>query len=287
MALPAETLRLGRDIPFRRHGEPYYPERLRDLDPTGSESKTTTWPKRSRTSLSSSPASTARSEMGGGRQLMIGGAGTQRMRWAVTLFRSRQTDVTLFWPPYSRSDQQRIVDGELPLRAADQRARGARSHRRVGFTEGIRRLMARNVIPDKALQMLGASEISIPTEAVGCGSVSPATARLDAIIEDVRTRGLDELANAYHADAGLVVAAARLVPTDDVDAEKVMRARELFADHRARDRQRPAACGAPASLRSRCRFAGARRHPPVAVEPPSADPRHRPVPDHDHVSGTR
>jgi hypothetical protein len=41
------------------------------------------------------------------------------MNWASTLMRSRQQDETLFWSPYSQSDQRRIVEGELPMRSGD------------------------------------------------------------------------------------------------------------------------------------------------------------------------
>lgn len=42
-----------------------------------------------------------------------------RMNWAIALFRSRQQDATLFWPPYSVADTRRIRNGELPTRSAD------------------------------------------------------------------------------------------------------------------------------------------------------------------------
>ena len=37
-----------------------------------------------------------------------------RLNLAICPFRSRQTDPSLFWPPYSEQDQKRIVHGELP-----------------------------------------------------------------------------------------------------------------------------------------------------------------------------
>ena len=37
-----------------------------------------------------------------------------RMNWAICLFRSRQQDRTLYWPPYSVEDTRRIVAGEMP-----------------------------------------------------------------------------------------------------------------------------------------------------------------------------
>ncbi|HZM40095.1 MAG TPA: hypothetical protein VFB94_13320 [Acidimicrobiales bacterium] len=125
MTLPTETLRLGRDIPPRYTGRPFYPEALRRL--TAGEHK----------NLGSSPAeaeavrreideisalvSSLDRTMGNGR----GSAARdwrlwdERVNWALTLIRSRQQDETLFWAPYSQEDQQRIVDGVLPLRGGD------------------------------------------------------------------------------------------------------------------------------------------------------------------------
>ena len=37
-----------------------------------------------------------------------------RLNWAISLFRSRQQDRTLFWSPYSIEDTRRIVAGEMP-----------------------------------------------------------------------------------------------------------------------------------------------------------------------------
>ena len=37
-----------------------------------------------------------------------------RMNWAICLFRSRQQDRTLYWPPYSIEDTRRIVAGDMP-----------------------------------------------------------------------------------------------------------------------------------------------------------------------------
>jgi hypothetical protein len=43
----------------------------------------------------------------------------ERMNWAVTLLRSRQPDPTIFWPPYTKEDENLIRDGQLPRRSAE------------------------------------------------------------------------------------------------------------------------------------------------------------------------
>ena len=116
MALPTETLRLGRDIPARRLGQPFFPADLQELpaDETGYEALAEV-----KRLVNSFDRTT-----GGGR----GSAARdwrrwdERMNWASTLMRSRQQDETLFWSPYSESDQRRIVAGELPLRSGDPSA---------------------------------------------------------------------------------------------------------------------------------------------------------------------
>ena len=42
-----------------------------------------------------------------------------RLNWAVALIRSRQDDATLYWPPFSCSDEERIVSRRLPERGGD------------------------------------------------------------------------------------------------------------------------------------------------------------------------
>jgi hypothetical protein len=135
MALPTETLRLGRDVPPKDPGQPMYPWPLRHLD---------RWPM-DPTVLSGRQADLLAD---GGRRdhetrdrlLRVAeviasfdrtgpnGSGSaaqdwrrfdDRMNWAVTLMRSRQCDETLFWPPYAREDEARIVCSELPRRSGD------------------------------------------------------------------------------------------------------------------------------------------------------------------------
>jgi hypothetical protein len=110
LALPTETLRVGRDIPSLDPGRPYYPRSLRRLE---------TWPD-DLIGVGQLVRSFDRTRGNG-----VGSAAQDwrrfddRMNWAVTLMRSRQQDLTLFWPPYSREDERRILDGCLPNRAGD------------------------------------------------------------------------------------------------------------------------------------------------------------------------
>ena len=138
MALPTETLRLGRDIPARLPAEPFYPWPVRHLDqhpenPLERSSPTNQGP----TLIGDHKGSTKTTKKllrtvvdvvrsfdrtrGGGR-----GSAAQdwrrfddRMNWAVTLMRSRHDDETLFWPPYSVEDEVRITGGKLPERGGD------------------------------------------------------------------------------------------------------------------------------------------------------------------------
>jgi len=121
MALPTETLRLGRDIPPRRPGTAFAPKVLRgNLEPDPAD----------HSKLADALRDVAR--LVGSLDRSVGdGRGSaahdwrrwdDRMNWAVNLFRSRQQDLTLFWPPYSEADQERIVKGELPHRAGDPSA---------------------------------------------------------------------------------------------------------------------------------------------------------------------
>jgi hypothetical protein len=147
MALPTETLRLGRDIPPRDAAQPLYPWPVRHLekwpkDPSASpRQKAQEQVEREERRL---PADHAITQPGDGslpKPLQdvddlvrsfdrtgpngIGSAAQDwrrfddRMNWAVTLMRSRQNDETLFWPPYSIEDEKRIVSQQLPLRTGD------------------------------------------------------------------------------------------------------------------------------------------------------------------------
>jgi hypothetical protein len=122
MALPCETLRVGRDIPPLRRDRPYYPpdltfpldvEALRDGSDLGDRLVEVALLVRSLDRT-----------VGNGR----GSAARdwrrwdERLNWALTLLRTRQHDESLFWRPYSEHDEGRIVRGELPLRSGDPSA---------------------------------------------------------------------------------------------------------------------------------------------------------------------
>lgn len=122
MALPTETLRLGRDLPPRRRGHPFYPaelEQFGELEPAD-RSNTRNVALADVAKLIASIDRTVGD--GQGSAARDWRRWDERMNWAVTLFRSRQQDLTLFWPPYSQADQERIVRGELPRRTADPSA---------------------------------------------------------------------------------------------------------------------------------------------------------------------
>ncbi len=132
MALPTETLRLGRDIPPRHRDLPFYPTALRHL---AARRATTT--QASAHAKGSLPEQILTALLEVADQLrsvdrtVQDGRGSaardwrrwdERMNWATTLIRSRQQDDTLYWLPYSRRDERRIKAGDLPQRAGDPSA---------------------------------------------------------------------------------------------------------------------------------------------------------------------
>jgi hypothetical protein len=121
VALPTETLRIGRDIPPWRPGRPYYPKplrRLRDHPPGLAPDVQAVLEE-----IADLVDSVDRTR-GDGR----GSAARDWRRWderlnfATTLMRSRQPDPTLYWAPYMVEDQDRIVRGKLPHRTGDPSA---------------------------------------------------------------------------------------------------------------------------------------------------------------------
>ncbi len=120
MALPTETLRVGRDIPPLQRDRPYYPN---DLLFPHDHRRITGCYKHDRIEIAELVRSIDRT-VGAGR----GSAARdwrrwdERLNWALTLLRSRQHDETLFWRPYSTRDAERIVAGELPERTGDPSA---------------------------------------------------------------------------------------------------------------------------------------------------------------------
>jgi hypothetical protein len=158
MALPTESLRLGRDIPPRLPGMPFYPSELQHLgydpddlpDPLrGNNGKGTLLADRKQELVEEAQKSkrgTANYERiqeaiyrieqlelvartvlsfdrtrGGGR----GSAASDwrqfadRLNWAVALIRSRQSDESLYWPPFSCADEELIRARRLPERGGD------------------------------------------------------------------------------------------------------------------------------------------------------------------------
>ena len=112
VALPAETIRLGRDIPRRDWRKPFYAPGLEDLD---------------------TPArvlfDTFDRSLGDGRGA---GAGDwrrfdDRMNFVANLLRSRQQDSTLFWQPFTDEDVEKIWCGQYPARIADPFEQAVRS----------------------------------------------------------------------------------------------------------------------------------------------------------------
>ena len=129
LTLPAETLRLGRDIPPLDYSRPYVPVELADLsavpeigcDQSRSGAETTgLLMRQDLLELARLVESFDRSRGGGhGSAAHDWRRYDERMNWAVTMLRTRQHDMSLFWCPYSAEDQLRIVNGELPKRVGD------------------------------------------------------------------------------------------------------------------------------------------------------------------------
>jgi hypothetical protein len=144
MVLPCETLRLGRDIPPLFPSVPYFPPDLSDLrtlpgaefdkahgeaTPAQRDRAPAQWVEDVKEDVGSPPQPNRLQELwsvfdrsrGEGR----GSAARDwrnyddRMNWAVNLLRSRQQDLSLFWCPYTQEDQNRIINGELPIRFGD------------------------------------------------------------------------------------------------------------------------------------------------------------------------
>lgn len=123
MNLPAETLRLGRDIPARRASDTYFPLELADLgdfDDLGELGDLAEVVNDDCKDLYEMVCAFDRSWRGGRST----GAWDwrrydDRMNWAVNLLRSRQQDPTLFWAPYRDEDERAIRKGCLPRSDGD------------------------------------------------------------------------------------------------------------------------------------------------------------------------
>jgi hypothetical protein len=123
IVLPTETLRLGQDVPPRDFAAPIYPPALDDLtvdakvirrDPRiapDDQERAIEF----LTGLDNTVKSLSRSgDDGRGSAARDWRRFDDRLNWAICLFRSRQQDSSIFWPPYSREDEHRIIEGLLP-----------------------------------------------------------------------------------------------------------------------------------------------------------------------------
>jgi hypothetical protein len=120
IVLPTEMLRLGRDVPLPNAVAPMFPSPLRNLQIQATvlddyrAERDFFEIKKKLTILQSFVASLDRSNSGRGSAARDWRRFDDRMNWAISLFRSRQPDPTLFWPPYSVEDTIRIREGKLP-----------------------------------------------------------------------------------------------------------------------------------------------------------------------------
>jgi hypothetical protein len=117
MALPSETVRLGRDIPPRDFRASYFPPTLADIEAIdGGIWSTTTRCVLEQASRQVRSFDVAR-DRGRGSAAHDWRRFDERMRFATTLMRTRQSDPTLFWAPFVTEDIARIERGELPRRS--------------------------------------------------------------------------------------------------------------------------------------------------------------------------
>jgi hypothetical protein len=130
LTLPCEILRVGRDIPPIEAGAPYFPADLTGLDDLGSgfsaDDPATEYPdyfdkhQVDNEQLRNLVAAFDRSQGDGQGTAATDWRRIQdRLNWAVNLFRSRQFEQTLFWPPFRDADVERLRDGKLALDASN------------------------------------------------------------------------------------------------------------------------------------------------------------------------
>jgi hypothetical protein len=130
LAMPAEVLRLGRDIPPVRDDQPMFPNELRHLasEIPGTPPRGWTKPPDFDGPTDTDANQTLRDLVASFDRSRHHGEGSaaddwrqylDRMNWAVTLLRSRQQEKSLFWPPYVEEDMKRIKDCRRPVRSAD------------------------------------------------------------------------------------------------------------------------------------------------------------------------
>jgi hypothetical protein len=128
LALPAETLHLGRDVPPPAAAMPYYPPELRDF---GTLPMTQSGTRKISASIAGYTEAQQDADNVRLRQTVTAfdrsngsGRGTgardwrrvvERINWATTMIRTRIQDPSLFWPPFRNEDVERIYRGKLPL----------------------------------------------------------------------------------------------------------------------------------------------------------------------------
>ena len=129
--MPAEALRLGRDIPPLSDDAPMFPEELRHLGRDIPGTPPDDWPGQppgwdgaddadANKTLRDLVDSFDRSRHHGqGSAAADWRRYLDRMNWAVTLIRSRQQEKSLFWPPYVEEDVKLIRNHRRPARSAD------------------------------------------------------------------------------------------------------------------------------------------------------------------------
>ena len=117
LAVPTETLRVGRNIPPRDPSHPLFDGPLHSLEPSAQDdSELLRTKERVRELLDGFDRSRGEGRGSAARDWRVYG---ERMNWAVTMLRSRQPELTLFWNPYSTEDEDLIQTGRLPTRTGD------------------------------------------------------------------------------------------------------------------------------------------------------------------------
>jgi hypothetical protein len=129
LALPGEVLRLGRDVPPRAAGLPYFPSELWDFmqfETRLEQGDDEPYPQNYRMhredndALANTVRAFDRSRGNGhGTAARDWRRYAERMNWATTMVRSRIQDPTLLWPPFRTEDAERIYDGRLPYHSGN------------------------------------------------------------------------------------------------------------------------------------------------------------------------
>jgi hypothetical protein len=133
LALPTETLRLGRDVPPVDAGDPYFPNELFDLGqlpgdlgklfPTVADDNDVAKYVHAFEQHARDNRDLFQTVMAFDRSRGEGfGTGArdwrrivERMNWATTMLRTRIQEASVLWPPFRDEDAERIMKGRLPL----------------------------------------------------------------------------------------------------------------------------------------------------------------------------